>query len=75
MSPLARSAPRLRVRPWPNSRGGISSTVAPAARAISSEPSREPESITSDLVDALARERGEQLAQVARPVLDGDRPR
>ena len=36
------------------------------------EPSREPESMTSTSSTRLARERGEQLGQVARTVLDGD---
>ena len=71
-SPLARSAARLRVRPCPNSAGAISSTVAPAARAISSDPSRRARVDHEHLVDAPRARAREHLAQVARPVLDGD---
>ena len=53
MSPELRATARLRVRPCPNSSGGISITVAPAARAISSERSRDPESITSSSTSPL----------------------
>src|SRR5438270_1623333 len=46
-SPLARRAPRLRDAPWLNSCAGISCTTAPRARASSTLPSVEPESITT----------------------------
>ena len=44
---------------------------APAARAIASEPSREPESMTSTSSTPSRASAREQLGQVARPVLDG----
>ena len=46
-SPPASSISRLRVPPWENSAGGISTTRAPWRRASSCDPSVEPESITS----------------------------
>src|SRR3954451_2321487 len=45
-SPLASSISRLRVPPCENSSGAISRTTAPCRRAISCEPSVEPESTT-----------------------------
>src|SRR3954454_20510888 len=45
-SPLASSISRLRVPPWENSSGAISCTTAPRLRAMSCEPSVEPESTT-----------------------------
>ena len=72
-SPLARSAAEVARAPVPERRSGsISSTVAPAARAISRRAVARAGVDDQDLVDALARERGEQLAEVAGPVLDGD---
>ena len=65
-SPRVRSAPRLRVRPWPNSRGrDLDQLVGPAARAISCDPSREPESITTSSSSPWARTRLEHARRAA----------
>ena len=68
-------APRLRVRPWPNSAGSISSSSTPAARAISRERSREPESITSTSSTCSRASASSSSAQVALAVLDGNHDR
>ena len=68
-SPLASSISRLRVRPWPNSARGISTTRAPWRRASAGEPSVEPESIDEQLdlaVDLLRRRRPRAPRRAAR---------
>ena len=58
------------MRPCPKSAGGISSTSPPPRGR--SPPSRRATRVDHEhLVDAFARERGQQLGQIARPVLDG----
>ena len=77
-SPLAHSIARLRVPPCENSDFGISITVAPWRRAMSSEPSVEPESTISELdwdLDALAADRAEDLLELGGAVQYRDRDR
>ena len=70
-SPEVRSAPRLRVRPWPNSLGAISSSSTPAERAISGERSREPESITSTSSGRSRRSASSSCSRCRSPSLTG----
>ena len=75
ISPCASSAPRLRVRPCPNSEAGISCTRAPRDRASSALPSREPEStttISTSPLDHLAADRVEAADEIGTAVLDRD---